>query len=91
MHRHYRPRSSSVSTPWQHAATRGTPATLPGRRLLLRRPSGFDLHSVRDYEQGKDDWREAGLPLAVAVNISATLLHDPAFADKGKPVMSVFA
>jgi len=23
-----------------------------GRRLLLRRPSGFDLHSVRDYEQG---------------------------------------
>jgi uncharacterized protein (DUF58 family) len=24
-----------------------------GRRLLLRRPSGFDLHSVRDYEQGE--------------------------------------
>jgi len=23
-----------------------------GRRLLLRRPSGFDLHSVRDYEHG---------------------------------------
>jgi uncharacterized protein (DUF58 family) len=24
-----------------------------GRRLLLRRPSGFDLHSVRDYQQGE--------------------------------------
>ena len=24
-----------------------------GRRLLLRRPAGFDLHSVRDYEQGE--------------------------------------
>ena len=32
-----------------------------GRRLLLRRPAGFDLHSVRDYEQGeslrKVHWR----------------------------------
>ena len=32
-----------------------------GRQLLLRRPSGFDLHSVRDYEQGeslrKVHWR----------------------------------
>jgi uncharacterized protein (DUF58 family) len=26
---------------------------LEGRRLLLRRPTGFDLHSVRDYEQGE--------------------------------------
>ncbi len=24
-----------------------------GRRFLLRRPAGFDLHSVRDYEQGE--------------------------------------
>jgi uncharacterized protein (DUF58 family) len=24
-----------------------------GRQLLLRRPTGFDLHSVRDYEQGE--------------------------------------
>ena len=24
-----------------------------GRRLLLRRPSGFDLHGVREYEQGE--------------------------------------
>lgn len=32
-----------------------------GRRLLLRRPSGFDVHSVREYEQGeslrKVHWR----------------------------------
>jgi len=32
-----------------------------GRRLLLRRPSGFDLHNVREYEQGeslrKVHWR----------------------------------
>ena len=32
-----------------------------GRRLLLRRPTGFDLHSVRDYEAGeslrKVHWR----------------------------------
>jgi uncharacterized protein (DUF58 family) len=32
-----------------------------GRRLLLRRPSGFELHSVREYEQGeslrKVHWR----------------------------------
>jgi uncharacterized protein (DUF58 family) len=29
-------------------------AQLPeGRRLLLRRPTGFDFHSVRDYEQGE--------------------------------------
>lgn len=27
--------------------------THEGRRLLVRRPSGFDLHSVRDYEQGE--------------------------------------
>jgi uncharacterized protein (DUF58 family) len=26
---------------------------LNGRRLLLRRPSGFDLHSVREYERGE--------------------------------------
>ncbi|GIU94799.1 MAG: hypothetical protein KatS3mg012_1256 [Gaiellaceae bacterium] len=26
---------------------------LDGRRLLLRRPVGFDLHSVREYEQGE--------------------------------------
>jgi uncharacterized protein (DUF58 family) len=26
---------------------------LEGRRLFLRRPTGFDLHSVRDYQQGE--------------------------------------
>ena len=26
---------------------------LEGRRLLLRRPTGYDLHSVRDYQQGE--------------------------------------
>ncbi|HVA30614.1 MAG TPA: DUF58 domain-containing protein [Gaiellaceae bacterium] len=35
--------------------------TQDGRRLLLRRPTGFDLHSVREYEQGeslrKVHWR----------------------------------
>jgi uncharacterized protein (DUF58 family) len=34
---------------------------LEGRRLLLRRPTGFDLHSVREYERGeslrKVHWR----------------------------------
>jgi uncharacterized protein (DUF58 family) len=34
---------------------------LEGRRLLLRQPTGFDLHSVRDYEHGeslrKVHWR----------------------------------
>src|SRR5437588_2714029 len=34
-----------------------------GRRLLLRRPSGFELHSVREYEHGeslrKVHWRSA--------------------------------
>jgi uncharacterized protein (DUF58 family) len=28
-------------------------SALEGRRLLLRRPTGFDLHSVRDYQQGE--------------------------------------
>lgn len=28
-------------------------AVRDGRRLLLRRPSGFDLHSVREYQQGE--------------------------------------
>ena len=31
-----------------------------GRRLLLRRPSGFDLHSVREYEQGESLGRCTG-------------------------------
>ena len=35
------------------ALLRGGARTPEGRRLLLRRPSGFDLHSVREYEQGE--------------------------------------
>jgi uncharacterized protein (DUF58 family) len=31
----------------------GSGRTRDGRRLLLRRQSGFDLHSVREYEQGE--------------------------------------
>ena len=31
----------------------GGPGADLGRRLLLRRPVGFDLHSVRDYQQGE--------------------------------------
>jgi uncharacterized protein (DUF58 family) len=41
--------------------TEGGTYAQDGRRLLLRRPSGFDLHSVRDYEEGeslrKVHWR----------------------------------
>jgi uncharacterized protein (DUF58 family) len=29
------------------------PRSHDGRRLLLRRPSGFDVHSVREYEEGE--------------------------------------
>src|SRR5207244_355029 len=28
-------------------------STRDGRRLRLRRPTGFDLHSVRDYQRGE--------------------------------------
>ncbi|MDQ2983490.1 MAG: DUF58 domain-containing protein [Actinomycetota bacterium] len=31
----------------------GSPAATDGRRLVLQRPSGFDLHSVREYEHGE--------------------------------------
>ena len=51
-------RGSSSST--GSSPRRGTRAH-DGRRLLLRRPTGFDLHSVREYEQGeslrKVHWR----------------------------------
>ena len=35
------------------ALLRGGRATPEGRRLLLRRATGFDLHSVRDHQQGE--------------------------------------
>ena len=31
----------------------GGPGALEGRRLLLRRPAGFDFHSIREYERGE--------------------------------------
>jgi uncharacterized protein (DUF58 family) len=41
--------------------TEGGTHAQEGRRLLLRRPTGFELHSVREYEQGeslrKVHWR----------------------------------
>jgi uncharacterized protein (DUF58 family) len=43
------PRLTDVDRLFSEAGAR----TPEGRRLLLQRPSGFDLHSVRDYEQGE--------------------------------------
>jgi uncharacterized protein (DUF58 family) len=44
-----------------HLFSEGGTRSHDGRRLLLRRPSGFDLHSVREYEHGdslrKVHWR----------------------------------
>ena len=44
-----RPRLAVLETLFSEAGRRGA----DGRRLLLRRPSGFDFHSVREYEQGE--------------------------------------
>ena len=43
-------RGSSTSTGSSRSPARARPE---GRRLLMRRPTGFDLHSVRDYQQGE--------------------------------------
>jgi uncharacterized protein (DUF58 family) len=43
------PRLADVGTLFSEAGRFGA----HGRRLLLRRPSGFDLHSVREYTQGE--------------------------------------
>ena len=43
------PRLVELDTLFTDAGAR----TPEGKRLLLRRPSGFDLHSVREYEQGE--------------------------------------
>lgn len=43
------PRLVPLQTLFSDAGRRGG----DGRRLLLRRPSGFDFHSVREYEQGE--------------------------------------
>ena len=51
------PRLVDLDRLFSEGGTRGH----DGRRLLLRRPSGFDLHSVREYEHGdslrKVHWR----------------------------------
>jgi uncharacterized protein (DUF58 family) len=51
------PRIVDVETPFSESG----PRAHDGRRLLLRRPSGFDVHSVREYEEGeslrKVHWR----------------------------------
>lgn len=43
------PRLVEIDVPFSEAGSRAQ----DGRRLLLRRPTGFDLHSVREYEQGE--------------------------------------
>jgi uncharacterized protein (DUF58 family) len=43
------PRLVELEAVFSEAGRRGA----DGRRLLLRRPSGFDFHSVREYEQGE--------------------------------------
>src|SRR4029078_2546936 len=51
------PRMVELDRLFSEGGTRGQ----DGRGLLLRRPSGFDLHSVREYEHGdslrKVHWR----------------------------------
>ena len=44
------------------------------------RAADMTLHVMGEALAQAAAWSEAGCPLAVAVNISATLLHDPAFA-----------
>jgi uncharacterized protein (DUF58 family) len=73
-----------------------------GRRLLLRRPSGFELHSVRDYEQGeslrKVHWRSTARRGHLMVkeledaprDEVAVLLDGDAAAVAGTPPQSTF-
>ena len=48
-----------------------------GRRLLLRRPSGFDFHSVREYEQGESLRRVHWPTTARRGELMVKELHDP--------------
>jgi uncharacterized protein (DUF58 family) len=73
-----------------------------GRRLLLRRPTGFELHSVRDYEQGeslrKVHWRSTARRGQLMVkeledaprDEVAVLLDGDASAVVGEPPESTF-
>jgi diguanylate cyclase len=46
------------------------------------RAADLTLHVMADALRDAAGWQEAGCPLGVAVNISATLLHDGAFVDR---------
>jgi uncharacterized protein (DUF58 family) len=73
-----------------------------GRRLLLRRPSGFDVHSVREYEQGESlrrvHWRSTARRAQLMVkeledtprDEVAVLLDAAAGVDVGNPPDSSF-
>ncbi|HEY1366938.1 MAG TPA: DUF58 domain-containing protein [Gaiellaceae bacterium] len=75
---------------------------LEGRRVLLRRPSGFELHSVREYEQGeslrKVHWRSTARRGQLMVkeledaprDEVAVLLDGEAAAVAGEPPESTF-
>ena len=43
------PRLVDIETPFSQSGARAH----DGKRLLMRRPSGFDVHSVREYEEGE--------------------------------------
>ena len=43
------PRIVDIATPFSESG----PRAHDGKRLLMRRPSGFDVHSVREYEEGE--------------------------------------
>ncbi len=51
------------------------------------RTADMTLHVMAEALAQAAAWREAGCPLGVAVNISATLLHDPAFARRLEQVL----
>ena len=52
-----------------------------GRRLLLRRPAGFDLHSVRAYEQGESLRRVHWPTSARRGELMVKELHDSPYDD----------
>jgi EAL domain-containing protein (putative c-di-GMP-specific phosphodiesterase class I)/CHASE2 domain-containing sensor protein len=46
------------------------------------RAADMTLHVMAQALAQAATWRDSGCPLGIAVNISATLLHDPSFADR---------
>jgi EAL domain-containing protein (putative c-di-GMP-specific phosphodiesterase class I) len=51
------------------------------------RAADMTLHVMAQALAEAAGWRDSGCPLGVAVNISATLLHDPAFAHRLEQVL----